>query len=131
MIRSTSRVWSIFLVACVATSLVTVLVAQEEKMDKGRNRLPSHYGNDQVAVTEDQKAKLYAIQEEYREKVEDLQEQLTTLLNERNAKLEEVLTPAQKETVGKLRSEATAQRKANAEKRRAEKKVEKSTKAEK
>lgn len=131
MIRVSNRVWGVLLVACIATSLVTVLAAQDEKMEKGRGRLPSYFGNEQVAVTEEQRAKLLVIQEEYREKVEDLQEQLTALLNERNMKLEEILTPAQKETVAKLRSEAAIQRKANADKRKAEKKSEKAVKTEK
>jgi Spy/CpxP family protein refolding chaperone len=72
---------------------------------KGR-RLPAHYAQ---VVDEQQREKIYKIQEEYQPKIEALQKQLEALKKERDEKISALLTVEQKKQV----EEATAKGRAN------------------
>jgi hypothetical protein len=61
-----------------------------------RSRLPAHYAS---VVNDEQREKIYKIQEEYRPKIEALETQLKTLKKERDDKIAAVLTAEQKKQV--------------------------------
>lgn len=61
-----------------------------------RGRLPAYYGQ---VVTEQQRQKIYDIQEDYRPKLEALETQRKALLKERDEKITAVLTPEQKQQI--------------------------------
>lgn len=63
---------------------------------KLHGRLPPHYGK---IVNDQQRQKIYAIQEEYRSKIEVLENQLKALKKERDEKIASVLTPEQRQAV--------------------------------
>ncbi len=73
---------------------------------KLRGRLPHYYA---AVVHDEQREKIYQIQEEYRPKIEALETQLKTLKKERDAKVAAVLTAEQRKQV----EEAAAKAKAN------------------
>ena len=74
---------------------------------RGGDRLPQFFKG---VVTDEQKEKVYAIQDEYAPKLKALNDQLKTLTEERNAKIDDLLTPDQKATVQAKRAEAAAKR---------------------
>jgi hypothetical protein len=78
------------------------------KSSKQRRRLPPYYAR---VVDEKQREAIYAIQDEYAPRIEELQKQLDALIAERDAKIEEVLTPEQREQVKQLAAEAQQRRK--------------------
>lgn len=91
--------------------------AQEKervKPKKGIHRLPPHYGG---VVDDEQRAKIYKIQDEYQPKIEALEAQLKNLRKERDGKIEALLTPEQKQKI----DAAKAQKKAGKEKAKAKK----------
>ncbi len=64
--------------------------AEKSKVPKGR--LPPHYAK---VVTEEQREKIYIIQEEYRTKIEAARAQLNALVKEQKDKISAVLTEEQ------------------------------------
>lgn len=86
---------------------------------KPRGRLPAHYG---AVVDDEQREKIYRIQQGYQSQIEDLQAQLATLREKQAAEIESVLTPAQKEKVKELTAAAKAKRAKAAESKDAESK---------
>jgi len=66
------------------------------KKVRAKGRLPNYY--DQV-VTDEQREKIYAIQEEYKAKIDPLEEQVKALKKEQDAKIAAVLSPEQKKKV--------------------------------
>jgi Spy/CpxP family protein refolding chaperone len=119
MLRTTSS----RIVSCLMVLSLTVAFASVEqpalgadtvkkvlpKRVRARGRLPDHYGE---VVTEEQREKIYEIQEEYRPKIEPLETQLKALKDERDAKIAAVLTPEQKKKVEE--ADANAKEKAKA-----------------
>jgi cell division protein ZapA (FtsZ GTPase activity inhibitor) len=84
---------------------------------RGADHLPPFFKG---VVTDDQKEKIYAIQDEYDPKLKALKEQLKSLIVERDAKLDAVLTADQKSKVEAKRAEAEAKRAQKAEAKRVE-----------
>lgn len=76
---------------------------------KIRGRLPSHYAE---VVNEEQRARIYQIQAEYRDRIESLEDQLKALKQQRDEKIKSVLTEEQKQTIAKAVAEAKARRSA-------------------
>lgn len=74
---------------------------------KDRGRLPTYYAR---VVSGDQREKIYAIQQSYQPKIDDLQAQLKALIEKRDAEVEAVLTEDQKAKVHQLTAEAKAKR---------------------
>ncbi len=81
---------------------------QEGTAGKQRRRLPPYYAR---VVDDKQREAIYAIQDEYAPRIEELQKQLEALIAERDAKIQAVLTPEQLEQVQQLAAEAQKQRK--------------------
>lgn len=75
-------------------------------------RLPAHYGD---LVTPDQKAKIYAVQAKWKDKLDPLTEQVKKIQADRDAEIEAILTPEQKEKLAKTKADATAKRAAASE----------------
>lgn len=105
------------LVTLVAVGLTTagqVLIAQSEKAADGtaqaeqkterRGPLPFYFGK--LGLSDEQKEKMYGIQDEYEVKLEALRQQIIQLEGERDQKLEAMLTPGQKLRLKELREEA-------------------------
>jgi TolA-binding protein len=66
--------------------------------------LPANYGR--LALSDDQKKQAYAVLNEYQARIDELQQQVRKLLEEREAKLQGVLTEAQKARLQELQAEA-------------------------
>jgi Spy/CpxP family protein refolding chaperone len=68
-----------------------------------RGRLPAHYA---PVVTEEQRQKIYDIQEEYKAKIDPLEAQVKALTKERDEKIAAVLTPEQRKKVEEAETQA-------------------------
>lgn len=84
---------------------------------KSRGRLPAHYG---AVVDEEQREKIYRIQQGYQSQIEALQAQLAALREKQDAEIEAILTPDQKEKVKELAAAAKAKRAKAAESKEAD-----------
>ena len=81
-------------------------VAEEKEDDKEPvKRLPAHYKD---VVTEDQKTKIYALQEDFNAKISVLAEQIKKLQADRAAAIEALLTAEQKKKIEDLKAAAKA-----------------------
>ena len=74
---------------------------------KPGGRLPAYYNE---VVDQQQREKIYAIQQECKPQIDALKAQLAALMKERDEKIAAVLTPEQKKKVEQLRQEAKARR---------------------
>lgn len=100
------------MLACLAVPLATfeqpVVRADGDALNaaakRGRHVLPKHYAK---VVTEAQREKIYAIQDQYDPKIDALAAQLKALKAQRDEKIKAVLTPEQQKQV----EEATAKAK--------------------
>ena len=92
-----------------APAKTTTKKKERAKTKKGRHRLP-HYFKD--VVGDEQREKIYNIQDEYRPKIAALKAEWKALAKERDEKIEAVLTPEQKRQIDEARAEAKAKRKA-------------------
>ena len=108
------------------------LVAQEAGKAKGKNeekkaakkaegRLPSNYGK--IGLTDDQKKKVYDIQDRYEEEIKELEKKLADVKAKQTAEYEAVLTSNQKESLRALNEET--KNKASSKKKAGEKPGEK------
>jgi len=68
--------------------------------------LPNYFGK--IGVSDEQREKLYGVQDDYTAKIEPLQKQIKALLKERDAAMEDMLTAGQKLRLKELRQEARA-----------------------
>ena len=74
---------------------------------KFRGRLPNYYRH---FVDKEQRAVIYAIQEEYASKIAELKAQLVAITKERDTKVVGVLTPEQAKEIERMQAEAEAKR---------------------
>lgn len=81
------------------------------------HRLPNYFS---TVVTDEQKAAIYEIQDEYAPKIHEYRDKLAAALKERNAKINALLTPEQQEKIEQMKEATKARRKA-AKKAKAEK----------
>ena len=95
------------------------LTGQERKAEKpkvtrkeARGRLPAYY---KAVVTEEQKAKIYAVQTKYAAQIEDLQSQLQTLRLKQNEEIEALLSKEQLDKITTLKAESDSKRKKRGE----------------
>lgn len=72
-----------------------------------KGRLPPHYAK---VVTEEQREKIYDIQEEYRTKIEAARAQLDALVKEEKDQISAVLTEEQKKKVEEFQTAAKAKK---------------------
>ena len=138
------RLLSVVVCALVALGIVSVstrpsLVAQESgkaaKTEKGEgakksaksgDRLPANYGK--IGISEEQRKKIYDIQNKYDDQIAALQKQLADLRAKETAEVEAVLTPEQKKALQTANDES---KKKAAEKKKASEKDKESEKSEK
>lgn len=93
----------------MAPAKTTTKKKERAKVKKGRHRLPRYFRD---VVGDEQREKIYNIQDEYRPKIAALKAEWKALLKERDEKIEAVLTPEQKRQIDEARAEAKAKRKA-------------------
>lgn len=132
---------SLLTLGMIGLSTRPVVVAQETgktaakaeakgtKKAASGDRLPANYGK--LGVSEDQRKKLYEIQNKYDDQIAVLQKQIADLRAKEKSELEAVLTPEQKKSLQAANEES--QKKA-AEKKKAgekEKTIDKTEKSEK
>jgi hypothetical protein len=100
--------WILVFSAVAVVSGYGSAVAQKAEGGKAkRSRLPNHYAK---VVTEEQRGKINAIQEQYAPQIDKLRDELDAIVDKRDAEIEKVLTPAQRKEVEKLRAESQARR---------------------
>lgn len=73
----------------------------KDKEGKIRGVLPSHYG--QLNLSQEQRQTIYKIQNEYADKIEDLQKKIEEVKAERNAKYLKTLTKGQRERLDEIK----------------------------
>ena len=86
--------------------------AKADKADKAKSpagRLPPHFSE---VVDAKQREAIYAIQQQYAEKVGQLKAELDAQLKQRDAKIDAVLSPEQRQKVADLAAAAKAKREA-------------------
>ncbi len=81
--------------------------AASKERAEPRGRLPNFYRH---VVDDQQREEIYAIQAEYKPRIDALKAQLEALVQERDAKVATVLTAEQRAEVERLRAEAEAKR---------------------
>jgi hypothetical protein len=96
-------------------------VSGETASDKPARRkpLPNYYGK--IGVSDEQREKLYAVQDLYEVKLERLRKELKDTVQERDQKLELLLTESQRTRLQELREEAKKNAEAKAAARASEK----------
>ncbi len=105
-----------FALACLMSASIAA-AAEAEAANKAapaaaeakgpRGRLPAYYTE---VVDEKQRAAIYAIQQEYAERIKQLRLQLGAVTKERDQKIVAVLTPEQQAKVAELAEAAKAKR---------------------
>jgi cell division protein ZapA (FtsZ GTPase activity inhibitor) len=83
--------------------------AQAAPKKRSGHQLPPYYGG---VIDESQRAKIYAIQDEFNPKITALKDQLDALTTQRNEKVAAVLTADQRAKVEAKKTEAKARRSA-------------------
>jgi Spy/CpxP family protein refolding chaperone len=84
---------------------------KDVKTKRSGRHLPTYYGS---VIDDQQRSKIYAIQDEYAPKINALKEQLDALTTERDTKVSAVLTAEQRAKVEAKKAEAKANRAAKA-----------------
>lgn len=78
--------------------------ATPPKEEARHKPLPTYFG--MLGVSDEQKEKLYAVQDEYETRLEKLREELKLMVRERDKKMESLLTAGQKLRLKELRDQA-------------------------
>lgn len=131
---------SFIAIGIVGATVRPVVIAQEsgkaaskaekgdgtKKASRSGDRLPANYGK--IGVSEDQRKKIYEIQNKYNDQIDALQKQIADLRAKEKAEVEAVLTAEQKKSLQTANEES--QKKA-AEKKKASEKENGSDKTEK
>ncbi len=99
--------------------------APKTEKAKPKGRVPNNFGK--LDLTTAQREKIYAIQDDYDKKLDDLREQIKTLVAKRDADIDAVLTAEQKTKLEATRAEVKA--KADAKKKETEAKKAEAEKA--
>ena len=96
------------LVASTPLSIGQDKAKKTEKTEKAKGRLPAYFAD---VVSDEQKSKIYAIQEKYAGQIKDLNEQLAAVAKKQNDEIDAVLTAEQKEKIDAARAESVAKKK--------------------
>ena len=86
--------------------------AKTRKAERAKRRLPNFYGD---VVTEEQRKKIYEIQEKYEKQLADLNEQLLALTKKQQEEIEALLSAEQKSRIEEARGAAATKRKKKAD----------------
>jgi len=81
--------------------------SKKTKAAKPRGRLPSYFGG---VVTDEQREKIYAVQNEFEPKIKELSLKLDSLKKERDEKILALLTPEQRKKIDDLKAAAKQSR---------------------
>lgn len=97
------------------------LTGQEKKAEKpkvtkkaAKGRLPAFYKN---VVNEEQRSKIYEIQQKYASQIEDLQSQLESVRKKQTEEIEAVLSKEQLDKVTSLKAESDTKKKKDSPKK--------------
>lgn len=74
----------------------------ETKETRVRGVLPQYYGK--ISLSDEQKQRIYKIQNEYSDRIDELEKKIEDLKAERNSKYMKELTKAQKERLDELKN---------------------------
>lgn len=94
-------------IAIMSLTIAGGISAQESDATakaKRRGPLPSYFGK--IGVDDDQRKKLYSVQESYQERLAALRKEMKALLSQRDSEMEALLTPGQKLRLQELKAEA-------------------------
>ncbi|MCX7699806.1 MAG: hypothetical protein N2039_02920 [Gemmataceae bacterium] len=91
--RRQVRVWLPTIIACLLGCGITFAQEKKETTAK-RGQLPPNWSK--LGLSEEQKAKVYSIQAEFKSKADEIKKQLEELQKQERKALEAVLTPSQK-----------------------------------
>jgi len=83
--------------------------SSKDKESKARGVLPQNYR--QLGLSEEQRQTIYKIQNEYSDKIDDLQKKIDDMKAERNAKYLKALTKAQRDRLEEIRKGAEKEEK--------------------
>lgn len=86
--------------------------AKTRKAERAKRRLPNFYSD---IVTDEQRKKIYEIQEKYEKQLNDLNEQLLALTKKQSDEIEAVLSDEQKSRIEEARTAAAGKRKKKAD----------------
>ncbi len=95
------------MIAITSLTLAGGISAQESDTTakaKRRGPLPSYFGK--IGVDDDQRKKLYSVQESYQERLAALRKEMKGLLAQRDTEMEALLTPGQKLRLQELKADA-------------------------
>lgn len=108
-----------------AAQKTTVVALAQKKAEKSsspskkkktfRRRVPNYYG--QIGLAKKQREKIYGIQEEYFNEINELEEKIEALKQKRDSEVYDVLSDAQKKILGQLREAAAKKRKSRSSKK--------------
>src|SRR5207237_2447847 len=104
--------------------LSAAAVTGQDKKAKNR-QLPQNYGK--LGLSDDQKKKIYAIQDEYGPKIADLQKQIEELTKKRRDEMAALLTDDQKENLKKILTDKVGDTKPTTDKKPGDKPGDKPT----
>jgi hypothetical protein len=91
------------LLALIAVVSTTAVIGQDKKDKTKAKQLPSNFAK--LGLSDDQKKKVHAIQDEYGDKIAALAKQLEELKNKQREETYAVLTDDQKEQLKKILTE--------------------------
>jgi Spy/CpxP family protein refolding chaperone len=126
--KSSLRSWCLSSSLLVALMVGTFVSAQDKKPDaakagdkkaeakKSGNRLPANFGK--LDLSDDQKTKIYAVQDTYDTQIDELTAKLKSLKEKQDTEIEAVLKPEQAKQLADLRAAA---KKKNEDKKAADK----------
>lgn len=107
MLRKNISHITCLVIAIISLTLAGGISAQESDSTakaKRRGPLPSNFGK--IGVDDEQRKKLYSVQESYQEKLAALRKEMKALLAQRDTEMEALLTPGQKLRLQELKAEA-------------------------
>ena len=107
MLRSKISHVAFLLFAIISLTVAGGIFAQETSTKakvKRRGPLPSYFGK--IGVDDEQRKKLYTVQESYQAKLAALRKEMKALLAQRDAEMEALLTPGQKLRLQELKADA-------------------------
>jgi TolA-binding protein len=90
---------------------------EEDKRDEETRRLPLYFAQ---VIAPYQRERIATIQKKYEDQIKALQEQIASLLKQRDQEVESILVPEQREALQKIREEARQKAALAAEKRKAQ-----------
>jgi hypothetical protein len=107
MLRKNFSRITCLVIAITSLTLAGGISAQESDNTakaKRRGPLPSYFGK--IGVDDDQRKKLYSVQESYQDKLAALRKEMKALLAQRDTEMEALLTPGQKLRLQELKADA-------------------------